>query len=209
MIVKIKNLSNNELPSYQTEGAAGVDLHANLPDSNITLQPLERTLVPTGLFLEIPEGYEAQVRPRSGMAIKHGITVINSPGTIDCDYRGEVKVPIVNLSNEPFTITHGDRIAQWYLLHTQKPLFKQLPNFPIPKEELEALEAQEEISKLAALEISELKYELQTIICGTGKVSYGDTIQAATRYLRRSKSSSGMAEEKKSVKNKETARLIK
>ena len=85
MIVKIKNLSNNELPSYQTEGAAGVDLHANLPDSNITLQPLERTLVPTGLFLEIPEGYEAQVRPRSGMAIKHGITVINSPGTIDCD----------------------------------------------------------------------------------------------------------------------------
>ena len=106
MIVKIKNLSNNELPSYQTEGAAGVDLRANLPDSNITLQPLERTLVPTGLFLEIPEGYEAQVRPRSGMAIKHGITVINSPGTIDCDYRGEVKVPIVNLSNEPFTITH-------------------------------------------------------------------------------------------------------
>jgi len=108
MIVKIKNLSNNELPSYQTEGAAGVDLRANLPDSNITLQPLERTLVPTGLFLEIPEGYEAQVRPRSGMAIKHGITVINSPGTIDCDYRGEVKVPIVNLSNEPFTITHGE-----------------------------------------------------------------------------------------------------
>ena len=112
MIVKIKNLSDNELPSYQTEGAAGVDLRANLPDNNITLQPLERTLVPTGLFLEIPEGYEAQVRPRSGMAIKHGITVINSPGTIDCDYRGEVKVPIVNLSNEPFTITHGDRIAQ-------------------------------------------------------------------------------------------------
>ena len=204
MIVKIKNLSNNELPSYQTEGAAGVDLRANLPDSNITLQPLERTLVPTGLFLEIPEGYEAQVRPRSGMAIKHGITVINSPGTIDCDYRGEVKVPIVNLSNEPFTAS-----PKWYLLHTQKPVSKQLPNFLIPKEEPEALEAQEEISKLAALEISELKYELQTIICGTSKVSYGDTIQAATRYLRRSKSSSSPSEGAKHFKNEETARLIK
>ena len=112
MIVKIKNLSNNELPSYQTEGAAGVDLRANLPDSNITLQPLERTLVPTGLFLEIPEGYEAQVRPRSGMAIKHGITVINSPGTIDCDYRGEVKVILVNFGKEPFVVQNGDRIAQ-------------------------------------------------------------------------------------------------
>ena len=117
MIVKIKNLSNNELPSYQTEGAAGVDLRANLPDSNITL-------VPTGLFLEIPEGYEAQVRPRSGMAIKHGITVINSPGTIDCDYRGEVKVPIVNLSNEPFTITHGDRIAQMVFAAYAKASFQ-------------------------------------------------------------------------------------
>ena len=116
MIVKIKNLSNNELPSYQTEGAAGVDLRANLPDSNITLQPLERTLVPTGLFLEIPEGYEAQVRPRSGMAIKHGITVINS--------RGEVKVPIVNLSNEPFTITHGDRIAQMVFAAYAKASFQ-------------------------------------------------------------------------------------
>lgn len=124
MIVKIKNLSDNELPSYQTEGAAGVDLRANLPDSNITLQPLERTLVPTGLFLEIPEGYEAQVRPRSGMAIKHGITVINSPGTIDCDYRGEVKVPIVNLSNEPFTITHGDRIAQMVFATYAKASFQ-------------------------------------------------------------------------------------
>ena len=122
-------------------------------------------------FWKSPEGYEAQVRPRSGMAIKHGITVINSPGTIDCDYRGEVKVPIVNLSNEPFTITHGDRIAQWYLLHTQKPLSKQLPNFPIPKEEPEALEAQEEISNLAALEISELKYELQTIIAERAKLA--------------------------------------
>ena len=124
MTVKIKNLSNNELPSYQTEGAAGVDLRANLPNSNITLQPLERPLVPTGLFLEIPEGYEAQVRPRSGMAIKHGITVINSPGTIDCDYRGEVKVPIVNLSNEPFTIAHSDRIAQMVFAKYEKATFE-------------------------------------------------------------------------------------
>ncbi|GJH40313.1 deoxyuridine 5'-triphosphate nucleotidohydrolase [Capnocytophaga sp. HP1101] len=124
MIVKIKNVSDNALPSYQTEGAAGVDLRANLPEGSITLQPLERALVPTGLYLEIPEGYEAQVRPRSGLAIKHGITVINSPGTIDCDYRGEVKVPIVNLSNEPFTITHTDRIAQMVFAKYEKATFE-------------------------------------------------------------------------------------
>ena len=88
MKVKIKNISANELPAYQTAGAAGVDLRANLPEGGIRLAPLERTLVPTGLYLEIPDGYEAQVRPRSGLAIKHGITVINAPGTIDCDYRG-------------------------------------------------------------------------------------------------------------------------
>ena len=88
MKVKIKNTSTNELPAYQTAGAAGVDLRANLPEGVIRLAPLARTLVPTGLYLEIPDGYEAQVRPRSGLAIKHGITVINAPGTIDCDYRG-------------------------------------------------------------------------------------------------------------------------
>jgi dUTP diphosphatase len=126
MNVKIKNLSTNPLPEYQTQGAAGVDLRANLPEGAITLQPLERCLVPTGLFLEFPEGYEAQVRPRSGMAIKHGITVINSPGTIDSDYRGEVKVPIVNLSNEPFTIAHSERIAQMVFAKYEKATFEQV-----------------------------------------------------------------------------------
>lgn len=126
MNVKIKNLSTNPLPEYQTQGAAGVDLRANLPEGAITLQPLERCLVPTGLFLEFSEGYEAQVRPRSGMAIKHGITVINSPGTIDSDYRGEVKVPIVNLSNEPFTIAHSERIAQMVFAKYEKATFEEV-----------------------------------------------------------------------------------
>jgi len=111
MTVKVINHSNHSLPAYQTEHAAGMDLHASLSD-NVTLQPLERALIPTGLFIELPVGYEAQVRPRSGMAYKHGITVLNSPGTIDADYRGEVKVLLVNLSNQPFTIQHGDRVAQ-------------------------------------------------------------------------------------------------
>ena len=99
------------MPSYATALSAGMDLRANL-DAPIVLQPLERTLVPTGLFMALPAGYEAQVRPRSGLAIKKGITVLNSPGTIDADYRGEVCVILVNLSNEPFTITDGERIAQ-------------------------------------------------------------------------------------------------
>ena len=111
MKVKIINQSGHALPAYQTEHAAGMDLYALLSEE-ITLQPLERTLVPTGLFLELPVGYEAQVRPRSGMAYKHGITVLNSPGTIDADYRGEIKVLLVNLSNQAYTIQHGDRVAQ-------------------------------------------------------------------------------------------------
>lgn len=111
MKVKIINQSDQPLPAYQTEHAAGMDLHANL-EKEVQLKPLERALVPTGLFIELPVGYEAQVRPRSGMAYKHGITVLNSPGTIDADYRGEVKVLLVNLSNEAFTVKHGDRIAQ-------------------------------------------------------------------------------------------------
>lgn len=111
MEVKIINQSNNELPSYATIGAAGMDIRANL-DKPITLMPLERTLIPTGLFMEIPNGYEGQVRPRSGLAIKQGITCLNTPGTIDSDYRGEIKVIIINLSNEPQIINHGDRIAQ-------------------------------------------------------------------------------------------------
>ena len=99
------------MPEYQTAQAAGVDLRANL-EEEITLQPLQRHLVGTGLFIELPLGYEAQIRPRSGLAAKHGITVINSPGTIDSDYRGEIKICLVNLSNDPFTIKDGERIAQ-------------------------------------------------------------------------------------------------
>ena len=111
MNVKIVNHSPYPLPAYATPLSAGLDLKANL-DAPILLQPLHRALVPTGLFLAIPEGYEAQVRPRSGLAAKHGITVLNSPGTIDADYRGEVKVILVNLSEEPFEIVPGERIAQ-------------------------------------------------------------------------------------------------
>lgn len=111
MQVKIVNKSSYPLPKYQTLGAAGMDLCAHI-DSTILLQPMERVLIPTGLFIELPEGYEAQIRPRSGMAIKKGITVINAPGTIDCDYRGEIKVAIVNLSGELQTIEPGERIAQ-------------------------------------------------------------------------------------------------
>ncbi len=109
--VNVVNESELALPVYETKYAAGLDLRANI-DAPITLNPLERTLVPTGLKIEIPVGYEAQVRPRSGLAAKHGLTVLNAPGTIDADYRGEVKVILVNLSNEPFVINAGERIAQ-------------------------------------------------------------------------------------------------
>lgn len=109
--VKIINQSTNPLPHYATSGSSGMDIRANL-DTPITLQPLERTLVPTGLFIELPEGFEAQIRPRSGLAIKQGITCLNTPGTIDADYRGEIKVILINLSNEDQVIQHGDRIAQ-------------------------------------------------------------------------------------------------
>ncbi|MBQ8695844.1 MAG: dUTP diphosphatase [Bacteroidaceae bacterium] len=111
MKVEIINRSKHQLPSYATSLSAGMDLRANL-DQPIELQPLQRTLVPTGLYLALPAGYEAQVRPRSGLAIKKGITVLNSPGTIDADYRGEVCVILVNLSSEPFVIADGERIAQ-------------------------------------------------------------------------------------------------
>lgn len=109
--VKIINKSKHQLPQYATEGAAGVDVRANLSEP-VTLQPLERALIPTGLFMSIPCGYECQVRPRSGLAAKHGVTVLNSPGTVDSDYRGEVKVILVNLSGVPFVINDGERIAQ-------------------------------------------------------------------------------------------------
>ena len=111
MKIKIINKSQNPLPKYQTELSAGMDLSANLAVS-ITLKSLERKLIPTGLFLELPAGFEAQIRPRSGLAIKNGITVLNSPGTIDADYRGEIGVILVNLSADDFTIQNGDRIAQ-------------------------------------------------------------------------------------------------
>jgi dUTP pyrophosphatase len=109
--VSIVNKSNNPLPAYATEGAAGMDIRANL-ESPVTLHSLERYLVPTGLYIELPAGYEAQMRPRSGLAIKQGITCLNSPGTIDSDYRGELKVVLVNLGKETQVIQHGDRIAQ-------------------------------------------------------------------------------------------------
>lgn len=111
MTIRIRNTSGNELPEYATAGAAGMDLRAHL-EAPVTLKPLERRLVPTGLFMEIPAGFEVQIRPRSGLAYKHGITVLNSPGTIDSDYRGEVGVLLINLSNEPFVIENGERIAQ-------------------------------------------------------------------------------------------------
>ena len=111
MTINIINTSQHPLPNYETIASAGMDLRANLTQS-ITLQPLERTIVKTGLFIELPIGYEAQVRPRSGLAAKNGITVLNAPGTVDADYRGEIGVILVNLSNDPFVIENGERIAQ-------------------------------------------------------------------------------------------------
>ena len=112
MKLNIVNKSDNALPSYETVNSAGMDLRAYLPDGQLVIKPMQRALVPTGLFMEIPVGYEGQVRPRSGLAIKSGITVLNSPGTIDADYRGEVKVILINLSDADFVIKSGDRIAQ-------------------------------------------------------------------------------------------------
>lgn len=117
--VNIVNNSTNPLPAYATAGSAGMDIRANLEEP-VTLQPLERYLVPTGLFIELPDGYEAQVRPRSGLAIKQGITCLNSPGTVDADYRGELKVILINLSNTEQVIHHGDRIAQMVIASTVK-----------------------------------------------------------------------------------------
>lgn len=111
MKVQVINASSYYLPEYATEKSAGMDLKANITDS-ITLNPLERAMIPTGLSIALPDGTEAQIRPRSGLAAKHGISVLNAPGTIDADYRGEIKVILVNLSNEPFTINPGERIAQ-------------------------------------------------------------------------------------------------
>ncbi len=123
MTVRILNKSGNEIPKFESQLAAGVDLRANL-ENKISLAPMDRKLVSTGLFLEIPAGYEAQVRPRSGLALKKGITVLNSPGTIDADYRGEIGVILINLSNEEFIIENGDRIAQLVFAEIQQPKFE-------------------------------------------------------------------------------------
>ncbi len=117
--VNIVNTSDNDLPGYATAGAAGMDIRASLA-SAVTLRPLERQLIPTGLFIELPIGYEAQIRPRSGLALKQGITCLNSPGTVDSDYRGELKVILINLSNTSQTINNGDRIAQMVIAKTEK-----------------------------------------------------------------------------------------
>lgn len=109
--IKIINTSSHDLPHYQTALSAGMDLRANNPEP-IELGPLERTIIPTGIFIELPAGYEAQIRPRSGLAAKKGVSLVNSPGTIDADYRGEIGVILVNLSNDPFTVERGERIAQ-------------------------------------------------------------------------------------------------
>jgi dUTP pyrophosphatase len=117
--VNIINRSNNPLPHYATEGSSGMDMRAWL-EQDLVLQPMERSLVPTGIFIELPEGYEVQVRPRSGLAIKQGLTCLNSPGTVDADYRGELKVILINLSTEPQTIRTGDRIAQMVMQKVEK-----------------------------------------------------------------------------------------
>lgn len=124
--IKIINQSGNSLPRYETSGSAGMDLRAWLPDGCITLSPLERKLIPTGIRLEIPEGYECQIRPRSGLALKHGVTVLNSPGTIDSDYRGEIGVILINLSAQPFTIHSGERICQMVFAKVEDALITEV-----------------------------------------------------------------------------------
>ena len=119
MTVKIINQSNNPLPAYATEGSSGMDIRAFVTEP-VTLQPLERALIPTGLFIALEEGYEAQIRPRSGLAIKQGITCLNTPGTIDADYRGEIKIILINLSNETQSVNNGDRIAQMVIQKVEK-----------------------------------------------------------------------------------------
>lgn len=119
MTVKIINESNNPLPAYATEGSSGMDVRAFINET-VTLQPLERALIPTGLFIELPQGFEAQIRPRSGLAIKQGITCLNTPGTVDADYRGEIKIILINLSNEIQSVHNGDRIAQMVIQKVEK-----------------------------------------------------------------------------------------
>ena len=124
LVISIINRSNNSLPAYATEGASGLDLREFINEP-IVLEPLQRALVPTGLFLELPQGYEAQIRPRSGLTIKQGITVLNTPGTIDADYRGEIKLILVNLSKDNATIHNGDRVAQMVVQKVEKIVVRQ------------------------------------------------------------------------------------
>lgn len=124
--IKIVNTSPNQLPEYATDGSSGLDLRANL-EIPVTLKPMERKMIPTGLFLEIPVGYEVQVRPRSGLALKYGITCLNSPGTVDSDYRGEIKIILINLSPEKHIINHGDRIAQMVVSKVEKASLQPVP----------------------------------------------------------------------------------
>ena len=128
--VKIINKSANPLPDYATEGSAGMDIRASLTET-ILMNPMERRLVPTGLFMELPEGYEAQVRPRSGLAIKQGITCLNTPGTIDSDYRGEIKVILINLSQEEQAIQNGDRIAQIIISKVERAEWKEVDEITV------------------------------------------------------------------------------
>ena len=127
MKIKVVNKSKHLLPHYETTQSAGMDLRANL-DKSITIKPLERILVKTGIFMELPAGYEAQVRPRSGLAFKNGITVLNTPGTIDADYRGEVGVILVNLSNEDYVVKDGERVAQMVIAKHEQPSWEEVEN---------------------------------------------------------------------------------
>ncbi len=126
MILKVINRSHHPLPQYETEQSAGLDLKAFLPDGPVVLKPLQRGLVKTGLFIELPVGYEAQVRPRSGLALKKGITVLNSPGTIDADYRGEICVILINLSDQEFVINDGERIAQMVIAKHERAQWEEV-----------------------------------------------------------------------------------
>jgi dUTP pyrophosphatase len=125
MIIRVINKSKNSLPAYETAHAAGMDLRADV-ETTVVLKPMERKLIPTGLYIELPEGFEAQIRPRSGLAFKHGIGIVNSPGTIDADYRGEVKVLLINFSTENFDINTGDRIAQMVVAKHERVNWEQV-----------------------------------------------------------------------------------
>ncbi|WP_207533763.1 dUTP diphosphatase [Desertivirga arenae] len=126
MTISIINRSTHLLPEYQTELSAGMDLRAFLPEGAVVIKPLQRVLIPTGLFIELPKGFEAQIRPRSGLALKHGITVLNSPGTIDADYRGEIKILLVNLSDVEFVVNDGERVAQMVVAQHEQVIWGEV-----------------------------------------------------------------------------------